>query len=203
MDLARAGLERVAAVYDQRNAHLPPPIVDLSQLYREAGILSTEKGATGFAMLYLPKQRESRWETAMPELSAEELETRVNEEHVAALVTLNEDGSPHVAPVWYLHRAGSLQIVTSESYAKTRNIRRDPRVALSIASDSEPYWYVVFEGEATIDEQNVEQSTFDICIRYQGEEAGAAYARELLAESGTVVLRISPTHIKTWKDDEF
>ena len=86
----------------------------------------------------------------MPELSAEELKLRLNEEHVAALVTLNEDGSPHVTPVWYMHRAGSLQIVTNESYVKVRNIRRDPRVAVSIASDSEPYWYVVFEGKAAV-----------------------------------------------------
>ena len=90
----------------------------------------------------------------MSELSTEEIETRVAEEHVGTLVTLNQDGSPHVAPVWNLYRAGALQITTNEAYAKMRNIRRDPRVALSIASDSAPYWYVVFDGEAIVDERN-------------------------------------------------
>ena len=138
----------------------------------------------------------------MPELSAEELKLCLNEEHVAALVTLNEDGSPHVTPVWYMHRAGSLQIVTNESYVKVRNIRRDPRVAVSIASDSEPYWYVVFEGKAAVEHRNVEGRTLDMCVRYQGPEAGAEYARELLSEEGTVILEVSPARVRTWKDDQ-
>ncbi len=138
----------------------------------------------------------------MPELSAEELEIRLNEEHVANLVTLNEDGSPHVAPVWYMYRAGSLRIVTNESYVKVRNIRRDPRVAVSVASDSEPYWYVIFEGRATLERRDLERVTLEMCIRYQGRERGAEYARELLSENGTAILEISPTRIKTWKDDE-
>ena len=138
----------------------------------------------------------------MPELSTKEMESHLDEAHVAALVTLNEDGSPHVAPVWYRYRAGSLEIVTNEHYAKMRNIRRDPRVALSVASDSEPYWYVVFEGKAEIADRNVEQSTLEMCTRYQGAKRGAEYAKDLLSESGTVILEISPARIKTWKDDE-
>lgn len=138
----------------------------------------------------------------MPELSAEELEIHLNEEHVAALVTLNQDGSPHVAPVWYMHRSGKLRIVTNESYAKVRNVRRDPRVAVSIASDSEPYWYVIFEGKAAVEHRDLERTTLDMCVRYQGREGGAEYARELLSEQGTVILEVSPTRVKTWKDDE-
>jgi len=140
----------------------------------------------------------------MSELSTEEIETRVAEEHVGTLVTLNQDGSPHVAPVWYLYRAGALQITTNEAYAKMRNIRRDPRVALSIASDSEPYWYVVFEGEAIVEERNgpVERATREICVRYRGEQGGDEYARELMAEGGTLILRITPLRVKSWKDDE-
>lgn len=54
---------------------------------------------------------------------------------LAHLVTLNRDGSPHVTCVW-VGLAGD-QIVSGHLgvWQKVRNVRRDPRVALSIETD--------------------------------------------------------------------
>ncbi len=68
----------------------------------------------------------------MPErtMTAQEAQAYLDETHVANLVTLNPDGSPHVAPVWYLHRQGRLHISAGASAVKVRTIRRDARVAV-------------------------------------------------------------------------
>lgn len=57
----------------------------------------------------------------------------------ATLVTLNPDGSPHVSVVWVALQStpegDELVSAHLTEYRKTRNIRRDPRVAVTILSN--------------------------------------------------------------------
>ena len=52
---------------------------------------------------------------------------------VAHLATLDDDGSPHVVPLW-IERHGEADLVffTIAGTRKDRNVTRDPRVAVSI-----------------------------------------------------------------------
>jgi PPOX class probable F420-dependent enzyme len=79
----------------------------------------------------------------------------------ATLVTLNADGSPQVSLIWVALETtadGDDELVSahlSDRYAKVRNVRRDPRVALTIvqrntAPVQTPYLYVT--GTARIEE---------------------------------------------------
>ena len=79
----------------------------------------------------------------------------IEEGHLAHLVTLEPDGSPHVTGIWV--GIEDNEIVSghlSETQRKIANVRRDPRVALSIASGRpgphgmEPY--VVIHGRARV-----------------------------------------------------
>lgn len=57
----------------------------------------------------------------------------------AHLATLMKDGSPHVSPVWVDLEGDQVLVNTADGRVKVRNIRRDPRVALSIYDQSNPY----------------------------------------------------------------
>lgn len=78
----------------------------------------------------------------------------------ATLITLNPDGSPQVSLVWVAVQStpDGDEIVSAHlsEYKKTRNIRRDPRVALTIVSkDQQPGQqtrYLSITGTARIDE---------------------------------------------------
>jgi PPOX class probable F420-dependent enzyme len=60
----------------------------------------------------------------------------------ATLVTLNADGSPQVSVVWMALEStpdgDELVAAHLNEYQKTRNIRRDPRVAVTILSPAPP-----------------------------------------------------------------
>jgi PPOX class probable F420-dependent enzyme len=60
----------------------------------------------------------------------------------ATLVTVNPDGSPQVSLVWVALQStpdgDELVSAHLSEYQKTRNIRRDPRVALTIVSKDAP-----------------------------------------------------------------
>jgi PPOX class probable F420-dependent enzyme len=67
------------------------------------------------------------------------------------LVTLRKDGWPQLSNVNYAWDAGeqTLRVSTTDTRAKTRNIRRDPRVSFHVTTGD--FWsYVVVEGRAEL-----------------------------------------------------
>jgi PPOX class probable F420-dependent enzyme len=54
------------------------------------------------------------------------------------VATINADGSPQVTPVWTELDNGNISFNTAVGRVKERNLRRDPRVGLSITSRENP-----------------------------------------------------------------
>jgi PPOX class probable F420-dependent enzyme len=76
--------------------------------------------------------------------------------HLAHLVTLNSDGSPQVAIVWVgLDGDDIVSAHLSETQQKLRNVRRDPRVALSLETGGRNEFgldhYLVVYGRARLE----------------------------------------------------
>ncbi len=137
----------------------------------------------------------------MANLSQQEIANYLDEAHIAHLVTVRPDGRPHVAPVWFLEEDGRAFVMADANAVKVRNIRRDPAVALSVATDHRPLKYVVLHGEAQVASSGMEEMVERICGRYDGPERGAAYARELLAEGRMCLIEVRVTRSIGWKDD--
>ncbi len=79
----------------------------------------------------------------------------LRENHRGVLATQRRDGRPQLSNVAYLYDAedGKVKISVTEDRAKTRNVRRDPRVSMLVLG---PNWYeyVVVEGMGSILDQN-------------------------------------------------
>ena len=58
--------------------------------------------------------------------------TVIESDHLAHLVTLNPDGSPHVTIAWVGLDGDEIVIGSLRHFRKLRNIEKDPRVSLSI-----------------------------------------------------------------------
>jgi PPOX class probable F420-dependent enzyme len=75
---------------------------------------------------------------------------------VATVVTLDPDGSPHVSAAWVGVEDGEIVIGTLGDQRKLRNLRRDPRIALTVQSEHVNDWglreYLVINGTARITE---------------------------------------------------
>jgi PPOX class probable F420-dependent enzyme len=82
--------------------------------------------------------------TDLPDQARELIESAA----LAHLVTLNADGSPQVSVIWIGLEDGEIVSGHLGDYQKVRNIRRDPRVALTIegpgrscsSGSREPTW---------------------------------------------------------------
>jgi PPOX class probable F420-dependent enzyme len=67
--------------------------------------------------------------------------------HTCWLATINADGSPHVTGVGALWHDGSFWFETGERTRKGRNLARDPRCTLSVATET---FDLVVEGTARV-----------------------------------------------------
>ncbi len=68
----------------------------------------------------------------------------------AVLMTLKADGRPQASNVLYaMDDDGVARISVTDSRAKTRNLRRDPRASIHVSSD-DGWAYAVAEGDAVL-----------------------------------------------------
>jgi PPOX class probable F420-dependent enzyme len=65
---------------------------------------------------------------------------------IAHIASVLPDGAPHSVPVWIGARGDHVVILTGPGSRKARNLRRDPRVALSIAPVDNPFQPVTLRG---------------------------------------------------------
>lgn len=83
-----------------------------------------------------------------------EAHTLLESSAVASLVTLDGEGTPHISAAWIGIEDGEIVIGTLGDQRKLRNIRRDPRVALTVHGDRINQWglreYLVINGTARI-----------------------------------------------------
>jgi PPOX class probable F420-dependent enzyme len=85
--------------------------------------------------------------------------------------TLNSDGSPQVTPVWTHVENGYITFNTARGRAKERNIRRDPRIALSIAASDDSMEKVDVIGRVVemIEGDEAESQIDDLSEKYIGQ----------------------------------
>ena len=67
----------------------------------------------------------------------------------ASLATLMPDGTPQVTPVWFDWDGRNLIFNSARGRQKDKNVRRDPRVTMTIVDPENPYRYLEVRGRVT------------------------------------------------------
>ena len=112
------------------------------------------------------------------------------------LATVRADGSPHVAPIWFVLDGEDLVFMTGADTVKGRSMLRDPRVALSVDDERPPFAFVCIEGTVSISRDLDEMLPLSTAIarRYMGDERAEAYGRRN-AVDGELLLRLRPVRV--------
>jgi PPOX class probable F420-dependent enzyme len=89
----------------------------------------------------------------------------------ASLATLMEDGSPQVTPVWVDVEGDEIVVNTAEGRLKPENMRRDPRVALSVPDPENPYKALVVRGRvAEMTHEDADEHIDEMAKKYLGQD---------------------------------
>ncbi|MBO0811549.1 MAG: PPOX class F420-dependent oxidoreductase [Microlunatus sp.] len=102
----------------------------------------------------------------IPERFGDLLTTRA----VAIIATLGRTGAPQQTPIWFVWDGEHVRFSLVEGRQKLRNLRRDPRVAVTIIDPAQPTRYVELRGEVTELQPDPEQELEKAAaIKYAGE----------------------------------
>ncbi|UFQ14023.1 MULTISPECIES: PPOX class F420-dependent oxidoreductase [Streptomyces] len=95
------------------------------------------------------------------------------------LSTVRADGSPHIAPIWFLLDGDDLVFNTGKETVKGRNLARDGRVALCVDDDQPPFAFVVLQGHAELieDVDQVRHWAARLGARYMGEDRAEEFGK--------------------------
>jgi PPOX class probable F420-dependent enzyme len=94
---------------------------------------------------------------------------------IAHLATVLPDGSPHTVPLWIGAHGDRIVFLTGPGSRKARNLRRDPRMALSIAPADNPFTPVVVRGRVA--EWLDGDAAWEIIDQLSTKYTGAPYPR--------------------------
>jgi PPOX class probable F420-dependent enzyme len=94
---------------------------------------------------------------------------------LAHLATVLPDGAPHTVPLWVATRGDQIVFLTGPRSRKARNLRRDPRVALSLAPVDNPFQPVVIRGRVV--EWIEGDAGWEIVDQIATKYTGSAYPR--------------------------
>ncbi len=110
----------------------------------------------------------------------------------ANLATLMPDGRPQVTPVWIDYDGESLIFNSARGRQKDRNVRRDPRVSLSIVDPDNPYRYLEVRGRVfDITQDGADASIDKLAKKYLGVD------KYPYAQPGEVrvIYKVKPEHV--------
>ena len=130
----------------------------------------------------------------------------------AKVSTASLDGTPHVAPVWFVvdhdSHSGSdkdftVIFTTFHNSVKARHLRSNPKMCLSVDDQKPPFSFVILNGIAEIDQDpsydKLLRLTRRIAERYMGKENADRYGKRN-AVKGECIIKIKPTKIIAQKN---
>ena len=138
--------------------------------------------------------QEKKAEFGVTLTSKEDVSKLFSGRNLVFIATLSKDNSPHLTPVWAdMDEKEELVLINSfEGSAKVRNVRRDPRVALSIVETHNTYKMVSMKGKVVdITMNDADNHLHKLAKKYLG--IGKYYYRK--PSQKRVIIKVKPEKI--------
>jgi PPOX class probable F420-dependent enzyme len=108
------------------------------------------------------------------------------------IASLMNDGSPQLTPVWIDYEGQFLLVNTAEGRTKQKNFERDPRVAVSVIDQNNPYNMISIRGKVVQQTSNGADEHIDkLAKRYLGVDKYPFRA----PNEKRIILKIKPEKI--------
>ena len=142
----------------------------------------------------------------MPKMTSAEVDAFLDERgHLLRLATIDADGFPRVVPIWFIRQGDDVVFTPRGPSVFLANIRRDPKVALSIDEDSLPYRKVTVRGIARIVHELGDDDTWrdlyrSIAKRYVDDDAADAYVDNTMDQPRALIaVSMVGNDCSTWR----
>lgn len=115
------------------------------------------------------------------------------------LVTRNPDGSPQTSMLWFDVEGDELLCNTVDGRVKVRNMRRDPRVLVSVQDRENELSYLLVHGRVTaITEDGAEEHIEKLGGRFSAPGEQQLLERFRVADAPRLLVRIAAERLGGW-----
>ena len=116
---------------------------------------------------------------------------------VALLATVQADGAPLAMPMWFLHDAAAVTMLSVEGTQKIRNLRRDPRVCVVAEAGGGDIRGVTVLGRAEFLADGPERLALIERFHQKYPRLESLWGGRAMP-SNRVMFRIAPERVKSW-----
>jgi PPOX class probable F420-dependent enzyme len=116
------------------------------------------------------------------------------------LATASLTAEPHVAPIWFVVDGEDLVFTTGPDSVKGRNLRANPRAALTVDVEEYPYHFVVVRGPVSITEDPPDMVRWTTRIAERYVPAGRAEEYGRRNADGELLCRLRTERITGARD---
>ncbi|MFT3852791.1 MAG: pyridoxamine 5'-phosphate oxidase family protein [Ilumatobacteraceae bacterium] len=142
----------------------------------------------------------------MPKLTDDEFRAFLDERgHLVRIATVDDDGMPRNVPLWFVHHEGMIVFTPRIHSVLLGNLRRDPRVALTIDEEALPYRKVSVQGRSEMlhepgDDDAWRDLYLRIAMRYVPEDGARAYVTGTDDQPRALLgVRLAGARVSTWR----
>ncbi|WP_328431300.1 PPOX class F420-dependent oxidoreductase [Streptomyces sp. NBC_00453] len=121
---------------------------------------------------------------------ADSVRALLDGKNFASVATLGPDGAPQNSVVWIKRDGDTVLFSSTDGRQKVRNLRRDPRISLSVFDLANPYTAVEIRGTAEILPDEGKRLPHELSHKYLGIDPPAEKDDEV-----RVIIRIVPRRI--------
>lgn len=114
----------------------------------------------------------------------------LTEKHLAYVATVMPDGTPQITPVWVDTDGETVRFNTARGRQKTRNLERNPAVAVLVVDDDDDYRWLAVRGTAEFVDEGADAHIDALAKKYLDVDS---YPMRT-AEEQRVIVRITPQH---------
>jgi PPOX class probable F420-dependent enzyme len=107
----------------------------------------------------------------VPQGLTESAKRFLREPVIASISTIDGKGRPNVSPVWIDVDGDDVLFNTAEGRLKTRNLRANPNVAVSVIDPRDPYRVIALRGVATeLTHEGADEHIEYLARKYTGKD---------------------------------
>lgn len=126
---------------------------------------------------------------------SEKLRQALDSKVFVTVATLQPDGSPHQSVVWVGRDGDNLFFVTGVDKIKVRNLRRDPRLSVTVNPPDEPYGYAVITGTARLEGPGSRERMDELAVKYTGKTYAEHHPESYATLPELVTVHVTPEKI--------
>ena len=137
-------------------------------------------------------------------MSDDEIATFLEQSRTATMATIGPNGMPHLVAMWYGLIDGKIYFETKGKSQKVQNLRRDPRIVVSVEAglSYDQLRGVSIEGNAVLieDTESDEYWAAGISLfeRYQGPYSEEMRPFVEMMMNKRAAVRVEPTRVRSW-----